>query len=160
MTVTQIALDPVVALFNEMDRLTATCGNLADAQDGLENDLIFSCLAEVESASVPTTSEGIRRKIERHFPERAAADSDAFFLCFQAGAPKGAGAKADRAWRELQAIARSAKAGYLSEKDIERAALVERTAASLAQPAFAGIAHAIAEGVRLAASGENLQLVG
>lgn len=143
-----LVLDPVVVLLNEMARLDAA-STAEGYAEGCKSDVIYSALVMAECSEVPTTPEGIHRKIKLHLAGADCADnSDIFARCFGPHVPEFVKEAAREAWRDLVAIAAAAAANRLGAEDVRRADALSQTIDCLAQPIFAVAVHATIEGVR------------
>ena len=140
--------DPVVTLLDEMGRLDAASAAESYAE-GRKSDVLYTALVMAECGEVPTTAEGVRRKITMHLADADCADaSDGFVRCFRPNTPDFVKEAARDAWRELEAIAASAADGRLDAEHAARADSLVETIDCLAQPFFAKAVRAMAAGVR------------
>lgn len=143
-----LVLDPVVVLLDEMDRLDAASAAESYAE-GRKSDVVYTALVMAECGEVPTTAEGVHRKITMHLADADCADtSDGFARCFRHNTPDFVKRAARDAWRDLELIAASAANGRLGREDAARADSLVETIDCLAQPFFAEAIHAVAAGVR------------
>lgn len=140
--------DPVVALLDEMNRLDAASAAESYAE-GRKSDVLYTALVRAECREVPTTADGVHRKITMHLADAECADtSDGFARCFRPNTPDFVKRAARDAWRDLELIAASAANGRLGAEDAARADSLVETIDCLAQPFFAEAVHAVAAGVR------------
>ncbi len=140
--------DPVVVLLDEMNRLDAASAAESYAE-GRKSDVVYTALVMAECGEVPTTAEGVHRKIKMHLADANCADtSDGFARCFRPNTPDFVKRAARDAWRDLELIAASAANGRLGTQDVTRANSLVETIDCLAQPFFAEAVQAMAAGVR------------
>lgn len=140
--------DPVVTLLDEMNRLDAASA-AESYPEGRKSDVVYTALVMAECGEVPTTAEGVHRKITMHLAGADSADaSDGFIRCFRPNTPDFVKRAAREAWHNLEAIATSAANGRLGAEDVARADSLAETIDCLAQPFFAEAVHAVAAGVR------------
>ncbi|UDQ87622.1 hypothetical protein LJE71_15090 [Xanthobacter autotrophicus] len=143
-----LVLDPVVVLLDEMNRLDAVSA-AENYAEGRKSDVLYTALVMAECGEVPTTAEGVHRKITMHLADADCADtSDGFARCFRPNTPDFVKRAARDAWRDLELIAASAANGRLGAEDVARADTLVETIDCLAQPFFAEAVHAMAAGVR------------
>ncbi len=146
--------DPVVVLLDEMNRLDAASAAESYAE-GRKSDVLYTALVRAECGEVPTTAEGVHRKITMHLAGADCADtSDGFVRCFRPNTPDFVKEAARGAWHDLKAVAASAANGRLGVADVARVDSLVETIDCLAQPFFAEAIHAVAAGVR-AIVGDN-----
>lgn len=140
--------DPVVVLLDEMNRLDAASA-AENYAEGRKSDVLYTALVMAECGEVPTTAEGVHRKITMHLADADCADnSDGFARCFRPNTPDFVKRAARDAWRDLELIAAAAANGPLGPEDAARADSLVETIDCLAQPFFAEAIHAVAAGVR------------
>lgn len=140
--------DPVVTLLEEMGRLDAASA-AESYTEGRKSDVLYTALVMAECGEVPTTAEGVHRKITMHLAGADCADtSDGFVRCFQPNTPDFVKRAARDAWRDLEAVAASAANGRLGATDVARVDSLVETIDCLAQPFFAEAVRAMAAGVR------------